>query len=1459
MPAVHRLRRLRHPLAIGLLYLTILRLPAHASNIITDGTIGPAQRLNGPDFIIPQDLGARHGNNLFHSFQRFSIDREQSATFTGSPDIQNVISRVTGGETSHIHGRLRSQIGQAEFYFINPAGVVFGPEAVVDVPAGFHVSTATSLEFADGNSFNALHPERSTLTQAPPEAFGFMDAQPVAIHIDGSELVLKAGQQATLSAGDIAIRGSTEQQAVVRTPGGSLRLEAVGGPAEVPVAAPSVTPGTGTLTLERALIDTSGEGGGAIALRAGSATLTDSALAADNLGAKDAAGGIDLSLTDALHLRNTRVQSNAFADGPSGGVRVDAGALTIEQAGATTLTGLLSEVEPGASGAAGGIAVAVRDLLTMRGAVGIASATFGAGSGGAVHVRANRLEFDGEGTLVPYRNTVYVGGIASEVGPGAHGRAGTVAVEIADRLVIGNSGVISSSTQGEGSAGGVMVSAGTLMLDGPLVWIASSVYPGAGPAANGGELSVAVGDVLSLAGGAAIVSETESQGAAGTVRVHAGEARLIAPLTRISTSSYLEQDGSPRNGSAGDLRVEVRGSLELLSGASISSSTFGRGAAGRVAIAAGALTIDGGTVTGPFTGIRSQNFLGPDGSAVGGPAGDIVIEVAGPLRMVNHALIGGSTFSAAPAGTIRIQADRIDLQPGALIASDTHGAGPGGTVTVRAGNLSMSGNADWLARISASALRGASGTAGHIDIDIVDQLVLNTGALITSDTQGQGNAGDVGVRANVLHVLNGSWISSNTSGQGDAGDVTIEAGAARLDGQGANFFTGIFSTAEPDSTGHAGSVTLRIPGLLEVLDGAQISSSTWGQGDAGDVTIEAGSTRLDRQDANLFTGIFSVAEHGSTGHAGTVNLRIANLLEILNGAQISSSTWGQGDAGDVTIEVGAAKLDGQGARHFTGIFSDAAPEAIGDAGSVKLRITNLLEVLNGAAIFSGTRAAGNAGAVIIEVGAARLDGQGSEGFTGISSQAARGSTGHADRVKLRITNLLEVLNGAQISSGTHGEGNAGAVTIEAGAARLDGQGSEGFTGIASGAASGSTGHAGSVTLRIANLLEVLNGAVISSDTWSQGNGGNIDVHAGAVEVLSRSKIASETWAVGNAGTVRVRAGAARVDGQGAKDFTGIFSSTRPGSTGHAGEVALEIDRSLEIRNAGWISSGTWGTGNAGLVSVRAKEIIVDGSGHDGFTGIDSLADWRSTGQVGNLDIRASHIDLRHGGRISIEAEQTLPDPDTARPDSRIAIHADRLHLTGGMITTASTSNVPAADIHINGGILYLTDGRITTSAEDIATSGGNIHLSPIYLILDGGFIQANAAAQGARGGRIAIDNIQTKGLLIPATAQLEVGGTNREQFTPGSGRNVIQAAAPQGNPGEIPNVPIRLDLASALAPTQNAEMISIRLAEDYCRLLGTPWASTLIPLSRGGLPEQPGHTLLLHLSREQLNELLQCE
>jgi len=149
-----------------------------AQHITIDGSLSAAQTLVGPNYTIGATLGKQVGSNLFHSFGIFGLSQGENATFSGPSSVTNVIGRVTGGTASSINGAINSTIAGANLYLINPSGVVFGPNARVNVSGSFHAATADYIRMSDGAKFQATNPSGSTLSAAPPAAFGFLTATP---------------------------------------------------------------------------------------------------------------------------------------------------------------------------------------------------------------------------------------------------------------------------------------------------------------------------------------------------------------------------------------------------------------------------------------------------------------------------------------------------------------------------------------------------------------------------------------------------------------------------------------------------------------------------------------------------------------------------------------------------------------------------------------------------------------------------------------------------------------------------------------------------------------------------------------------------------------------------------------------------------------------------------------------------------------------------------------------------------------------------------------------------------------------------------------------------------------------------------------------------------------------------------------------------------------------------------
>ena len=177
------------------------------AQVVVDNSFGNTGSLSGPNFKIPDTLGKTVGDNLFHSFNEFSLQTGQSATFTGPDSIQNILGRVTGNKVSEIDGLIQSEITDANLYLLNPSGFLFGKNAKVDVDGAFTVSTRESLKLGDEGSFNAVNPEQSVFTSAAPDAFGFLGENPGgAIKFSGSKLIVE--NPVGLVGGDIKLEDS---------------------------------------------------------------------------------------------------------------------------------------------------------------------------------------------------------------------------------------------------------------------------------------------------------------------------------------------------------------------------------------------------------------------------------------------------------------------------------------------------------------------------------------------------------------------------------------------------------------------------------------------------------------------------------------------------------------------------------------------------------------------------------------------------------------------------------------------------------------------------------------------------------------------------------------------------------------------------------------------------------------------------------------------------------------------------------------------------------------------------------------------------------------------------------------------------------------------------------------------------------------------------------------------------
>ncbi len=185
-----------------------------ATNIVATppgpGGLGTTLNTSGNTTNITGGTRPGGGPNLFHSFNQFSVGAGDVAAFVNPGGVSNVIGRVIGGSPSNINGTVQAL--NANLFFVNPSGIVFGPSAQLNVSGSAYFSTAQQLRLSDGGIFSAntaLLAFDSTLSVGSPVSFGFLGQGPYgSIVLSAPSTVLQTGAVLGLMGGGIQINGS---------------------------------------------------------------------------------------------------------------------------------------------------------------------------------------------------------------------------------------------------------------------------------------------------------------------------------------------------------------------------------------------------------------------------------------------------------------------------------------------------------------------------------------------------------------------------------------------------------------------------------------------------------------------------------------------------------------------------------------------------------------------------------------------------------------------------------------------------------------------------------------------------------------------------------------------------------------------------------------------------------------------------------------------------------------------------------------------------------------------------------------------------------------------------------------------------------------------------------------------------------------------------------------------------
>jgi filamentous hemagglutinin family protein len=206
--------------------------PVQAQSITeaADGT-GTVVTIDGNQYDISGGSLSGDGANLFHSFQEFGLSANEIANFLSTPDIQNILTRVMGGNASMIDGLIQVTGGNANLFLMNPAGIVFGANSQLNVMGDFTATTATGIGLGENGWFNAFGDNNYETLIGNPSQFAFDLAQSGSI-VNAGDLAVTEGQNLTLLGGIVVNTGQ------ITAPGGTITIAAVPGENLVRISQP---------------------------------------------------------------------------------------------------------------------------------------------------------------------------------------------------------------------------------------------------------------------------------------------------------------------------------------------------------------------------------------------------------------------------------------------------------------------------------------------------------------------------------------------------------------------------------------------------------------------------------------------------------------------------------------------------------------------------------------------------------------------------------------------------------------------------------------------------------------------------------------------------------------------------------------------------------------------------------------------------------------------------------------------------------------------------------------------------------------------------------------------------------------------------------------------------------------------------------------------------------------------
>ena len=550
---------------------------AQPNQVLIDQSLGAESSVIKPNIDVnglKSDLiegGASRGENLFHSFTEFNVGEGNRVYFNNPSQIQRIFSRVTGGHQSSILGTL-GVLGNADLFLLNPNGIIFGPNAALDLKGSFIATTASDLIFSDGTRFSAVNAEPSALlTVSIPVGLQFRNI-PGAI-VNQSQTLYDTGKNfkdigglqvqprktLALIGGDVTLQGG-----FLTADGGRVEVGSVADSGQVSLK-PIVkgwmlgydgVQNFGDIRLQQGLfpysqINANGNNnvleGGDIQLQGRHIILADGSKIFAAANAQNKPGGTltvnaseSVEIVGNLLLFEPAVLSTSVLSDGNGGKLV----INTKQVILRDLAFITSESDLGSTGKVGNVTINASESVNISNFSSIATLTKGAGDAGILQINTRQLTINERGQI--------------SAATSAQGNGGNIVVN-ANQVNIHDGGSILVNSQGMGQAGNININASSIHLS-------NFGLLNAETQAGEGNITLNIQNETILRNNSQITTNSTGKGSGGNININTGVLAI-----------FLDSDitANSINAAGGQVIINTQGIFQIFNSDITATSALG--------------------------------------------------------------------------------------------------------------------------------------------------------------------------------------------------------------------------------------------------------------------------------------------------------------------------------------------------------------------------------------------------------------------------------------------------------------------------------------------------------------------------------------------------------------------------------------------------------------------------------------------------------------------------------------------------------------------------------------------------------------------------------------------------------------------------------------------------------------------------------------------------------------------